>query len=34
MNLKQILALFLFSSVFISCEKKSEEEKARCELYI
>ena len=28
MNLKQILALFLFSFVFISCEKKSEEKKA------
>ncbi len=28
MNLKQILVLFLFSSVFISCEKKSEEKKA------
>ena len=27
MNLKQILVLFLFSSVFISCEKKSEEVK-------
>jgi len=27
MNLKQTLVLFLFSSVFISCEKKSEEVK-------
>ena len=27
MNLKQILVLFLFFSVFISCEKKSEEVK-------
>ena len=27
MNLKQIVVLFLFSSVFISCEKKSEEVK-------